>query len=175
MWGTLFDVQECCEWFAMNWWWWLFPRLREFGENVRPFIPSLPSFFFPFFFFFSIGDYLTRTNFTLYARINPQWLSELRRLAMNYNWRVHVPYGCHVQICLTWFRICVRWATLCDCRTGLSTTCSVPWKRTASPPPPTSWGATVKVSASFLSSRDGNRANQHSRSQCLLCVELCWL
>ena len=24
-----------------GWWWWLFPRMRGFGENVRPFIPCL--------------------------------------------------------------------------------------------------------------------------------------
>ena len=30
--------------------------------------------------FFS-GDYLAHTNSTVYARISPQWLSELRRLA----------------------------------------------------------------------------------------------
>ena len=29
-------------------WWWLFPRLRGFWENVRPFIPRLRFFFFFF-------------------------------------------------------------------------------------------------------------------------------
>ena len=28
--------------------WWLFPRLREFWENVQQFIPRLPFFFFFF-------------------------------------------------------------------------------------------------------------------------------
>ena len=27
-----------------RWWWWLFPRVREFWENVRQFIPR-PRFF----------------------------------------------------------------------------------------------------------------------------------
>ena len=37
----------------ITWWWWLFPRLRGFGENVRQFTPRL-SFFFFFFFFFEV-------------------------------------------------------------------------------------------------------------------------
>ena len=35
---------------------------------------------FPACAFFLIGDQLTHTNYTLYAKISPQWLSELRRL-----------------------------------------------------------------------------------------------
>ena len=29
-----------------TWWWWLFPRVRGFWENVRQFIPGLRFFFF---------------------------------------------------------------------------------------------------------------------------------
>ena len=31
-----------------NWWWWLFPRMRRFWDNVRPFISRLRFFFFFF-------------------------------------------------------------------------------------------------------------------------------
>ena len=33
--------------FCLNWWWWLFPRLRGLGVNVQPFIPSLHFFLSP--------------------------------------------------------------------------------------------------------------------------------
>ena len=53
-----------------------FNNLRGFGENVRAFTSRLRFFFF----FFRSGDRLAHANFTLYARISPQWLSKLRRL-----------------------------------------------------------------------------------------------
>ena len=31
---------------SLWWWWWLFSHLQGFGENVWPFIPCLPFFFF---------------------------------------------------------------------------------------------------------------------------------
>ena len=47
---------------------------RIFGDCSRiNFLPAL-------FFFFLSGDYLAQTNFTLSARISPQWLSKLRQL-----------------------------------------------------------------------------------------------
>ena len=54
------------------WWWWGFPRMREFREYV--YIHSSPAHFF-----FKV-EISSRTNFTLQAWISPQWLSELRWL-----------------------------------------------------------------------------------------------
>ena len=52
--------------------------LRGFWENVRPFISRL-RFFVVVVVVVGSGDQLAHTNFTLQARISPQWLSELRR------------------------------------------------------------------------------------------------
>ena len=52
-----------------------FPSLQGFWENLRRF----PTCVFVCLFFLS-GDQLAHTNSTLYARISPQWLSELGRL-----------------------------------------------------------------------------------------------
>ena len=49
-------------------------------------LPCLLCFIFGYFlfsFFFLSGDKLAYTNSTLYAKINPQWLSEPRRLWPN--------------------------------------------------------------------------------------------
>ena len=51
-------------------------------------IHSLPALFFSFFFFFWSEDQLAQPNSTLYTRIGPQWLSELRRLWPSVLWRV---------------------------------------------------------------------------------------
>ena len=58
-------------------WWWLFPRLRRFWENVRPFIPSQRFFFL--FVVVVVVDVVTeaeissRTPAPLFnARISPQ-------------------------------------------------------------------------------------------------------
>ena len=65
-----------------SWWWWLFPRLRGFWENVRPFISRL-LFVFVFVFVFEV-EIRSRALIPLfYARVSPQWLSELRRLWPN--------------------------------------------------------------------------------------------
>ena len=40
------------------------------------------------FFFFFNGDWLVHTNFTLWAGISPQWLSELSRQWLSVPWRV---------------------------------------------------------------------------------------
>ena len=70
-------------WFApplppnLSWWWWwrwLFLRLRELRENVRLFIPRLR-------FIFEVE--ISLRTLIRYARISPQWLSELRRLWPN--------------------------------------------------------------------------------------------
>ena len=54
----------------------------------RKFDHSFPaSAFFSFLFLLS-GNYLAHTNSTLYARISPQWLGELRRLWPNVSWVV---------------------------------------------------------------------------------------
>ena len=55
--------------------WWLLTRVRGLWEKIRLFIPRLC-------FFLKSEDWLAQANanFTLYARISPQWLSELRRL-----------------------------------------------------------------------------------------------
>ena len=50
-------------------WWWHFPRLRGFGENVRPFIEM------------EISSLILIP--TRHARISPQWLKEQRRLWPN--------------------------------------------------------------------------------------------
>ena len=47
-------------------WWWLFPRLQEFGENVHPFIHCLSFFFFFFFFFFFEVEINSRTLIPLF-------------------------------------------------------------------------------------------------------------
>ena len=61
-------------------WWWLFSRSRGLLENVRSFIPR-PRFFCLFVFKVEISS---RALIPLvYARISPQWLSELRRLWLN--------------------------------------------------------------------------------------------
>ena len=52
-----------------------FSSLRGLWGKIGQCIPRLR-----FFFFFLSGDQLARTNCTLYVRISPQWLSELRWL-----------------------------------------------------------------------------------------------
>ena len=38
-------VKVCCVLLQVSrWWWWLFPCVRGFGENVRQFIPRLRFF-----------------------------------------------------------------------------------------------------------------------------------
>ena len=58
-----------------------FPSLQEFGW----FIPHLCVFFV---FYAYNGDQLAHINSTLYARISPQWLSELRQLWPSVAWQV---------------------------------------------------------------------------------------
>ena len=67
--------------------WWLFPRVRGFGESIRQFIPASA-----FFFFFS-GDQVAHTNSTLKARISPQWLSDGRREYFKWAIIVHFARG----------------------------------------------------------------------------------
>ena len=50
-----------------------------FWENVQPFIPRLRFFVVVV----GSGNQLAHTNSTLWTRISPQWLSELRRLWPN--------------------------------------------------------------------------------------------
>ena len=39
-------VTVCSDHLQWLWWWWRFPCLQGFGENVQPFIPCLLFFFF---------------------------------------------------------------------------------------------------------------------------------
>ena len=67
-------------------WWYLFPHLRGFGKDVRPFIFRLR--FFPFFLKVEISSHTLISLFC--ARISPQWLSMLRRLWSNVPWQIHM-------------------------------------------------------------------------------------
>ena len=65
-------------------WWWLFPCLRGFGENIGPLIPHLRFLFF----LFLKWRWACAHYSTLRARISPQWLSKLRRLWLIVPWQV---------------------------------------------------------------------------------------
>ena len=79
-------------------WWWVFPCLRGFEENVN--ITHVHLFFI--FFCCWNGDYLVHANSTLYAKISPQWLSKPRWLWLIVPWRVacELVYGQVPTLCL---------------------------------------------------------------------------
>ena len=65
------------KWWQQYFYWWLFPWLRGVWKNGRPFILHLHIFLG----FFLEVEISSCALIPLYARISPQWLSELRRLA----------------------------------------------------------------------------------------------